>query len=194
MKKFLTLIICLACGTATFAQKTNEVLFSIGAMSYDNMAYDTPYYYDYLLDLYDAYETHYRDERYSALLNLEYHRFLTNRFSLGACAACCFGSVDLYDPIEDSVIGTRSINNLYLTARLRYCYQRTERGELYSGASLGIKHTFTADTDQRSSFYSGLAGEFIPIGLAYGRKVPVYVEIVFGNTQATCRFGIGYRF
>lgn len=194
MKKLLILFFCLASSSVTFAQKTNEVFFSIGVMSYDNMTYDTPHYYDYLLDLYDAYETHYRNESYSALLSLEYHRFLTKKLSLGACAACCFGTVDLYNPVDDSVTGTRSINNLYLTARLRYCYQRTEKGELYSGAAIGIKRTFTADADQRNSFYSGLAGEFVPIGLAYGRKVPVYAEIVMGNTQATCRFGVGYRF
>lgn len=195
MRKFLMLLICLVCSATAFAQKTQEVFLSIGVLPYDEMTIETPYgYYDNILDLYDAYETQFRNGSYSALINLEYHKFLSKRISLGACASYGFGDADLYDPLEDVIIGKRSVNNLYLLARFRYCYQHSERGELYSGVSAGTKLSYITDPGQQKSFKAGLAGELVLIGLSYGKKIPVYAELVIGNTQAPYRFGIGYKF
>ena len=120
MKKLFTLIVCLACGTVAFAQKTQEFYFSLGLMPYDFMVDDTPYGRDvYAYDLYDAYETQYCNSRYTPLFGLEYHKFLTQRIQLGAGAAYYHSTADLYDPVEDLIVGKRSVNTMYLTAQIR---------------------------------------------------------------------------
>ena len=194
MRKTIVLLICLACGFAAFAQKTQEVFFSIGVMPYDYLNGSSFGYYNSSNDLYDSYETQYWNTMSSGMFELEYHRFLTDRIRVGGCAAYCYSTADLYDPVEDAVIGNRRTNNLFLTAQVRFCYMHTEKGELYSGAGAGAKLSLNSYSLQQGDQNAGLAGEVILIGLAYGRKVPVYFECVVGNTQAPYRFGIGYKF
>ena len=193
MRKFFILVVFLTCGTVAFAQKTQEFYFTLGLMPTDFMRDDTPYGMEnYAYDLYDAYENQYCNSRYTPLFGLEYHKFLTQRIQLGAGAAYYHSTADLYDPVEDLIVGKRSVNTMYLTAQIRYCYQHTERGQVYSGASLGAK--MSLNSAGQDSFRAAPSWELILIGVSFGKTVTAFTEVVAGNTLTPYRFGIGYKF
>ena len=195
MRKLFILIICMAFGTVAFAQKSQELYLSLGTLPFDFMVDDTPYgQQPSIYDLYDAYESQYCNSRYTPLFGLEYHTFLTDRIQLGAGAAYYHSTADLYDPVEDLIVGKRFVNAMYLTAQFRYCYQHTERGQVYSGAELGAKLSLTSNPSQKNTFRPSPAWDLILIGVSYGKTLTFYSEVVAGNTLTPYRFGLGYKF
>lgn len=198
MRKLLIPLLLLAVATVNAIPEASaqelrrdELLFSI-AIPADGIITDDEYMWN--PDLYYNYEPRFQNTMFTALWAVEYHHFFTDRFKVGASVNYHLLTSDYYHPVQDQVIGTRYSNIVYLLAHAKYCYIHKEKWQLYSGVGAGAILRLDTMKGTSASFKPGFGYEVVMLGVEYGKKVPVYLETVGGNTAISYRFGIGYRF
>lgn len=199
MKRMLTTVLLVIAAAHLLPQaaaqdlRRDELILSF-ALPTEMMFYGSNYYNPYP-DLYYSYESRYVDfTPHFFVTGIEYYHFVTERIKLGGSANYYIATEDYYNPVEAEVQGTRYNNIVFLLGQAKYCYKHTDMVQVYSGVGLGATMRLETMKGTRAALKPGFGFEVVPIGVEIGKKFPVYMDIVFGNTVFSYRFGIGYRF
>lgn len=117
--------------------------------------------------------------------------------SVGATFSYIGDFQNKYDRITNQKSEEFNSNNFILTPMVRFNYLNKPLIRLYSqigiGASL-IRKKLMYDGSQYSSSLWGLTGQITFLGVAVGKQVFGFTEILGTGSQGTLVVGVGYRF
>ncbi|MBO4557357.1 MAG: hypothetical protein J5693_01965 [Bacteroidales bacterium] len=194
MKKLFILLFVLASllPQAANAQNRREIVFTLGVPA---ERYLSDYTNDiYSWDLYSGYEPRFVKDYFTPALGVQYQQFVTNRINIGVMGAWAATGDRLYEPVDRAFSDNRDQHNFYLLAQARYYYKNQGDWQFYSGLGVGGKLSATFLNDKRQSLKPGLAYEAVLLGIRQDVIIPIFAELIYGNTSFGARFGIGFTF
>jgi len=144
-------------------------------------------------DLSSGYQKRFNYSGYGPVVGLEYQHFVSDKVKIGGICSWLYTSGDYYDPAFERNTSRRINNYVYLMAQARYCYQHTDRWQVYLGGGAGASLCAEYMEGDNMSFKPKFAFEVIPLGIANSSVVPVYLDLVMGNTVLGLRMGIGFK-
>ena len=194
MKRIILLLSLIACiwPQTAAAQNRREIVFTIGTPG-DKQIME-PVNDTYAWDLYSGYEPRFVQNGFGPILGIQYQQFVSKRINVGVMGAWAMNVDRLYEPIEREYSDRRDLHYFCLLAQARYYYKYEGDWQFYSGLGLGGNLSATFLNEKRQSLKPGLAYEAVLFGVREGIIVPVFAELIYGNTAIGARFGIGFTF
>lgn len=190
MRKFLLAMLALGLATAAGAQELRLMISGPTDMVLGLEGYESAQG-----DLAGTYEPCFKDYGVSTpLIGLEYSHNIYRGIMLGASLSYFHGYDSIYDPVEEEVLGERSINHFFLLATARKNWYDKHDLQIYSALGLGIKLSHFSPETGSSELKTFFAGEVSFLGIQYGRRVAVFADLTYGNTSFVYRGGLAIKF
>ena len=194
MKRFCLLFLLIAClwPQAAAAQNRREIVFTLGLPG--DKQFMESVNDDYVWDLYSGYESRFIQNGFSPILGVQYQQFVSKRINVGVTGAWAMNVDRLYEPIERVYTDRRDLHYFCLLAQARYYYKNEGDWQFYSGVGIGGNLSATFLNEKRQALKPGIAYEAVLFGIREDVFIPVFAELVYGNTAIGARFGIGFTF
>ena len=174
------------------AQNRREIVFTLGLPG-DKQFLETGND-NYTWDLYSGYESRFVQNGFSPMLGIQYQQFVSNRINVGVMGAWAMNTDRLYEPIERIYTDRRDLHYFCLLAQARYYYKNEGNWQFYSGLGVGGNLSATFLNKKHQSLKPGIAYEAVLFGIREDIFIPVFAELIYGNTAIGARFGIGFTF